>query len=145
MALRIFRSIWFLSVLAILAALLYHYAKLPEEVVIGQEEVNFVTISRDAFFYIAVALLACINVTVFVVRKLAQKVEVFQAWFHGLISVINLFLIIGLSLISLFNSNESFRFGEIGFIIYGSMMLIASWILGGIVYWYVQKLAIQKA
>jgi hypothetical protein len=145
MALRIFRSIWFLSVLVILGALLYQYASLPEEVVIGQGEVNFITLGRDTFFYLTVALLALVNVTVFIVKKWAQKVEAFQAWFYGLIAVINFFLIIALSLISLFNSNESFRFREIGFIVYGSMILVAVWLVGGIIYWYAQKLTIKKA
>jgi hypothetical protein len=139
MAVKIFRSVWFLSVLAVLFVLLYQYASWPETVVIGQGEVNFVSLSRDSFFYISMALLAFVNVTVYIARNFASKSAEFQAWFYGFIAVINFFLIIALSFISLFNSNEDFRFGQIGFIIYGSLILVFSWILGGLLYWLVRR------
>jgi hypothetical protein len=139
MAVKIFRSVWFLSVLAILFVLLYQYAAWPETVVVGQGEVNFISLSRDNFFYITMALLAFVNVTVYIVRNFAKKYEEFQAWFYGFIAIINFFLVIALSFISLFNSNEDFRFGQIGFIIYGSLILVFSWIVGGGLYWFVRK------
>ncbi|NBP69366.1 MAG: hypothetical protein EBU52_11535 [Cytophagia bacterium] len=139
MAVKIFRSVWFLSVLAVLFVLLYQYASWPLEVVIGQGEVNFISLSKDNFFYAAMALLAFVNVTVYMVRNFAKKSEEFQAWFYGFIAVINFFLVIALSFISLFNSNEDFRFGQIGFIIYGSLILVFSWIVGGLLYWAVRK------
>jgi len=145
MALRIFRSVWLLSVVAILAALLYHYASLPEEVIIGQQEIYFISFARDTFFYILVAILTFINVTVFVAKKYARKSEEFQSWFYGFIAVINFFLIIALSFVSLFNSNESFRFNQIGFIVYGSMLLIGAWIVGGLAYWQIQKLRLKNS
>jgi hypothetical protein len=139
MAVKIFRSVWFLSVLAVLFVLLYQYAAWPETVVIGQGEVNFISLSRDNFFYVTMALLAFVNVTVYIVRNFAKKSDEFQAWFYGFIAVINFFLVIALSFISLFNSNEDFRFGQIGFIIYGSLILVFSWIIGGLLYWVVRK------
>jgi hypothetical protein len=138
-AVRIFRSVWFLSVLVVLAALLYQYASWPEEVVIGQGNVNFITLSRDTFFYTALVILAFVNVTVYISRTFASKVDAFVAWFYGFVAVINFFLIIALSFISLFNSSENYRFGEIGFIIYGSLFLIGMWLIGGLVYWFIQK------
>jgi hypothetical protein len=139
MAVKIFRSVWFFSVLAVLFVLLYQYASWPLEVVIGQGEVNFISLSKDNFFYSAMALLAFVNVTVYMVRNFAKKSEEFQAWFYGFIAVINFFLVIALSFISLFNSNEDFRFGQIGFIVYGSLILVFSWIVGGLLYWVVRK------
>lgn len=139
MAVKIFRSVWFLSVLAVLFVLLYQYAAWPETVVVGQGEVNFISLSRDNFFYVTMTLLAFVNVTVYIVRNFAKKSNEFQAWFYGFIAVINFFLVIALSFISLFNSNEDFRFGQIGFIIYGSLILVFSWIVGGLLYWFVRK------
>lgn len=144
MVLRIFRSIWFVSVLTILAALLYQYAGLPEVVVIGQDEVNFITFGRDTFFYSVLAILAFVNVTVFIVKRLAHGFEEFQSWYYGLIAVINFFLIVALSFVRLFNSSESFNFGSIGFIIYGSMLLIGVWIVGGMMYWVITKKTVEQ-
>ena len=138
-AVRIFRSVWFLSVLVVLAVLLYQYASWPEEVVIGQGEVNFITLSRDGFFYTALVILAFVNVTVYISRNFARKAEAFTAWFYGFVAVINFFLIIALSFISLFNSSENYRFGEIGLVIYGSLFLIGMWLIGGLIYWLAQK------
>lgn len=138
-AVRVFRSVWFLSVVAVLATMLYQYASWPEEVVIGQGNVNFITLSRDGFFYAVMAVLAFVNVTVYVVKSQAKNADGFVAWFYGFIAVINFFLIIALGFISLFNSSEDYRFGEIGFIIYGSLFLIGMWLVGGLVYWFTQK------
>lgn len=138
-AIRVFRSVWFLSVVAVLATMLYQYASWPEEIVIGQGDVNFVSLSRDGFFYTVIAIMAFVNVTVYVVRSQAKQADGFVAWFYGFIAVINFFLIIALSFISLFNSNENYRFGEIGLIIYGSLFLIGLWIIGGLLYWLAQK------
>jgi hypothetical protein len=139
MAVKIFRSVWFLSVLVMLAVLLYHYAGWPEEVVIGQAQVNFVALSRDAFFYSTLAIITFINTSVFIAKYYAAKAPEFLAWYYGFIAIINFFLMIGLSFIGLFNSNENFRFGQIGFIIYGSLFLIGAWLLGGLLYWVVSK------
>jgi hypothetical protein len=139
MALKIFRAVWFFSVSIILGVLLYHYAGWPEQIVIGQETINFITLGRDLFFYVSLAILVFINVTVYIVRSLAHRAVNLQAWFYGLIAIINFFLVIALSAISLFNSNENYRFGQLGVIIYGSMVLIGLWLLGGVLYWLVSK------
>lgn len=138
-AVRVFRAVWFLSILVSLAVVLYHYASWPEDIVIGQREINFITLSRDSFFYSLIGILAFVNVTVFVVRQQAKKTEALVAWYFGLIAIINFFLIIAISFVSLFNSNESFRFEEIGFVIYGSLFLIGAWFLGGLLYWFIPK------
>ena len=139
MAVKIFRSVWFLSVLAVLFVLLYQYAAWPEEVVIGQGEVNFVTLSRDSFFYACMIIVAFVNVSVYIAKTFSRQIEEFQAWFYGFIAVINFFLVIALSFVSLFNSNEDFRFDQIGFVIYGSIILVFGWMLGGLLYWLVRK------
>lgn len=138
-AVRIFRSVWFLSVLAVFVMLLYQYASWPEEVVVGQEAVNFISFSRENVFYIFLAIAALVNVSVFVARHFAKSKEELLAWFYGLIGIVNFFLIIAVSFISLFNSNESFRYERIGVIVYGSMFLFGAWIVGGIFYWLIQR------
>lgn len=127
---------WFLSVLAVLAVLLYVYASLPEQVVVQETEGEFIKVSREALFYIVLALLAVINVLVFGIGKLFPKNYTFRAWFHGLVITLNIFFVIGLFMVNLYNSNENYRYEEIGFVIYGSVILVAGWALS----WPVLKL-----
>lgn len=127
MMLKVFKSIWFLSLLAVLAVLLYVYASLPEQVMIQEEATGIVYLSREAFFYAVTGLVALVNVLVYIIAKMFRKQETFRAWFHGLIVTLNIFFIIGLSFINVFNSNERFDYGRIGFVIYGSVALIIAW------------------
>lgn len=127
MILKIFKSLWFLSLLALLAALLYVYASLPETVVVQEDGPAIVTLSRDTFFYIVLAFITLINVLVYAVKRFFRRDESLRAWFHGLIITVNIFFIIGLFLISSYNSGERFRFESIGFVIYGSVALVLAW------------------
>lgn len=127
MILKIFKSLWFLSLLALLAALLYVYASLPESVVVQEDGPAIVTLSRDTFFYIVLAFITLINVLVYAVKRFFQRDESLRAWFHGLIITINIFFIIALFLVSSYNSGERFKFESIGFVIYGSVALVLVW------------------
>jgi hypothetical protein len=126
MTLRIFKAFWFLSLLIALAALLFVYASLPEQVVVQEKEANLVSLPRDGVFYIAIALMAILNVFVFAVQKLFRD-EHFKIWFYGLIITLNIFFIVALNMLGTFNSGETFNYGQIDFIIYGSVLLILLW------------------
>jgi hypothetical protein len=58
----------------------------------------------------------------------------FKSWFYGLVVTLNIFFIVGISFISLYNSTEKFDYESIGIIIYGSLGLIVVWSLGWPVY-----------
>src|SRR4051812_2903329 len=47
MVLKIFKAVWFLSVLAVLANLLYVYAGLPEQVLIQDESTGRLLVNRE--------------------------------------------------------------------------------------------------
>jgi hypothetical protein len=127
MALKISKGVWFLSMVAALLSLLYVYASLPQEVVVQDDAGARVSLSNEVFFYIAMTLIAVMNVMVFIIAKVFKTNEELRTWFNGLVSALNLFLIIGMNFISLYNSNERFDFERIAFIIYGSLGLIVLW------------------
>jgi cell shape-determining protein MreD len=127
MILKIFRSLWFVSLLAVLASLLLVYASLQQTVVVQEEGIHQVRLTRDVFFYTVLAALTLINAMVYLIKKFYLKDETFRSWFHGLIITINIFFIVALSLISSFNSGERFDFSRIGFVVYGSVALIVIW------------------
>ena len=145
MALKIFRAVWFLSVLSVLANLLYIYATLPEQVIIQEDGATQVSVGREVMFYTVVIVLALVNVLVYVIGKFFPRDEEFRAWFHGLIMTINIFFIVGISLVGLYNSAEKFDYSRIGFVIYGSLGLILIWAVSWPIYRTMRRLSVKQS
>jgi hypothetical protein len=145
MALRIFRALWFISVLVLFASLIYGYAGWQENMIIQDEVGEQVSIGRDLLFYTMVGIFVLVNALVYVIAKLAPKEVNFRAWFHGLIVVINLFFIIALSLLGLYNSGESYDYSRLGAIIYGSLVLILVWAILWPLYLIYKKIFVKQA
>ncbi len=144
MALKILRAGWFLSVLALFATLIYNYAGWQQDVMLQGEDGSSYAASRDFMFYICLAIFLIVNVLVYVIAKLYPQNEDFRAWFHGEIITINIFFIIVLNLIGVYNSAENFDFSRIGFIIYGSVALIVLWAAAWPVYLLFQKIFVKR-
>ena len=134
MVLKLLKAIWFLSMLVTLGALLFVYASLPQEVLVQDDREARVAISNELFFYLAMALIAISNALVFVMAKVFKTNEELRAWFFGLIITLNVFFIIGMNFISLYNSAEKFDYDRIAVIIYGSLGLIILWAVAWPVY-----------
>ena len=141
MTVKLFKALWFISLLAVLVVLLLVYASLPEQVVIKEENARLITLPRDGVFFIAVALLAVLNVLVFVISKVYSHNKPFRTWFYGLIVTVNAFIMISLNLINTFNSGERFNYSSISFIIYGSLGLIVLWAISWPFYSLFQKIS----
>ena len=127
MVLKLLKAIWFLSMLVTLGALLFVYASLPQEVLVQDDTEARVAISNELFFYLAMLLIAISNALVFVMAKVFKTNEELRTWFYGLIITLNIFFIIGMNFISLYNSAEKFDYDRIALIIYGSLALIILW------------------
>jgi len=129
MILKIFKGVWFVSVIGLLTTMMLVYASLGETVVIQEDGLDRVTLPRESFFYTVLILSAVVNVTVYLIKRFYLKNEDFRAWYHGLVITINLFLVVSLFLINAFNSGERFDFAGIAFVVYGSVGLIVAWAL----------------
>lgn len=134
MVLKLLKAVWFLSMLVTLGALLFVYASLPQEVLVQDDTEARVAISNELFFYLAMLLIAISNALVFVMAKVFKTNEELRAWFFGLIITLNIFFIIGMNFISLYNSEEKFDYDRIAVIIYGSLALIILWAVSWPVY-----------
>jgi len=134
MVLKVFKAVWFLSVLIVLADLLYVYAGIPDRVIVQESVQGRVEVDRNIFFYIVMIILALFNSLVYATAKLFRDQEDFRAWFHGLIISLNIFFVVGMHLINLYNSSEHFDYSRIGFIIYGSVLLVIGWAMSWPVY-----------
>jgi hypothetical protein len=145
MTLKIFRGVWFLSMMAVFANLLYVYASLPETVAVLEAGVEVVTVSREILFYAAMVTIALVNALVYFFSKALAPNEDFRTWLNGLVITLNIFFIIGMSFVSLYNSTEHFDFSRIGFIIYGSVGLVLLWALGWPLFWVGKKLMSKES
>lgn len=128
MILKLFRVGWFFSLLALLGVFMYVYAALPDPVIV-YDDADQMTLRKEAVFYIFLILIAIFNMFVYVFRRMfnREEEEGFVSWFHGLIICLNLFFVVTLSFLSLYNSNERFDYARIGPIIYGSLILVMAW------------------
>ena len=145
MVLKIFKAVWFLSVLVTLATLLYNYASLPDSVVVMDDGIAPFRVSRDAFFYNMAGIIGLVNVMVYVVSRFYKSNIDFRTWFHGLVIAINLFFVIALNFIVLFNSSDRFDYKRIEFIIYGSIGLFLVWAIGWPFFVLYKKLFIKES
>jgi hypothetical protein len=134
---------WFLSVLVALANLLYVYASLPEIVTVQENET--VTVNREWLFYILMFSIVLINVLVYLLKMMAQDGENLRAWFHGLIITINIFLIISMQALNVYNSTEIFDHARVSFFLLGSLTLILIWAAVWPLYLIFQKFFIKQA
>jgi hypothetical protein len=138
MTLKVFKAIWFLSLVIFLGVFMYNYASLPETITVLESETPF-SLSRDALFYCVLAVAAIFNLFVFVVNKLFASQLDFRAWFYGLVISLNIFLIVGVNFVTLYNSSEKFDYQSIGSIIYGSIVLVLVWAVSWPVYALVKR------
>ena len=145
MTLKLFKAGWFLSMLAVLGNLLYVYASLPEVVSLVEEGVETFSVGKEQLFYTAMTVIALANVIVYLFSKKLMPREDFRIWLHGLVMTLNIFFIIGMSFISLYNSAEHYEFSRIGFIIYSSMGLVVLWAISWPLYLFGKRLTSKQA
>lgn len=136
---RIFKAVWFLSLLVTLAVFLYIYASLPAEVMLKNEG-EIIVLSREATFYTVLAIMAVVNSFVFLVSRFYTTINVaFSSWFYGLIAVVNLFIISSIGYLYVINSGEKYDYSNLGTLLTISVGLVVVWILSWPVYVLTQK------
>lgn len=144
MSVKIFKAVWFLSMLAVLVNLLYNYAGLPLVVVVNENGGSLISVDKDNFFYLAALLIAVINALVFMVNKFYSKEPDFRTWFYGLVICLNFFFVVALNFIALYNSGDAFDYSRIEYLILGSTGLFVVWALGWPAYSIYKKITIKE-
>ncbi|HCM77315.1 MAG TPA: hypothetical protein DIS90_13095 [Cytophagales bacterium] len=145
MNLKIIKAVWFLSLVGFMVIFMYIYASLPERVII-QEGLEAVSMSRDGVFYLAIGIVALVNVLVFVMTKLyGNSNPSFSFWFFGQIILLNFFFCTAMGYFNVLNSGEKFAFERLGVVIYGSIILIIIWAIGWPLYVVSRKFLTKQA
>ncbi len=132
---KLFNFTWFLTFIGFFAALLLSYAYLPEQVGIHtnyQGEVDEF-IGRETFFYVGLVAFILSNLVYFFSIKLLEGIpaasslhfrnerfkESIVSWLVSFAAVINLFFILGITYIALFNTQGGdFQMSRFSFLIY---------------------------
>ena len=139
MGAKVLRGVWFLSVLISFGVLMYAYASMPVQLVIGQQDVSLTMVSREIVFYVALGLFVFVNLFVYIVAKLRKTDHDFRAWFYGLIVTLNIFMVISLSFVTVANTGEKYDFSNVGYLIYGSIILFVIWLISWPLYQLFRK------
>lgn len=143
MTLKLFRAAWFLSVLLVLVNLLFVYAGLPENVIV-QDTDDFV-VHREWFFYSVMLVIVGINLMVYLIKMVYYDGENLRSWFHGLIVTVNIFIMVSLQALGVFNSHEAFDHNRLSFYLGGSLTLTLLWAAFWPLYLIFQKFFIKQA
>ncbi|MGE0590888.1 MAG: hypothetical protein AB7O48_20070 [Cyclobacteriaceae bacterium] len=142
---KIFKAVWFLSLIGFMVIFLYVYASLPENVIFSDSS-DAVTASRDLVFYLSVTVVAVVNALVFVVSKLYKRSDgTFSSWFYGQIILLNFFFCTVVGFVFLLNSGEKFSYDRLGIVIYGSIGLIVLWSIGLPIYQISRRFSNKQA
>jgi hypothetical protein len=132
MVFKIFKGVWFFSLLALFGIFIYVYAGLPEEVLFS-DEASMPSLGRNGFFYSATLLFALVNSLVYIITRLVSaKGQEFYSWFYGLIITLNAFFISTLSYVFVVNAGERYDYSRLGPGVYGGLLLVIAWMAGGL-------------
>lgn len=142
---KISKGVWLISLLGLLAALLWVYAGLPEQVMIQQTDTGITSLSRDSVFYIVLGLSAIFNALVFVISAVFNSALLFRTWFNGLIITLNAFTMVALFTLSALNGTERFDVSRIAFLLYGSLSLVILWCIAWPLFILFQKFLFKES
>jgi len=141
MILKVFKVIWFVSLLAMMGVFVYCYASWPQAVSLSEQEGGF-TLDKGLLFYSCLGLAGVFNAMVFTITRLDFSQQ-FISWFYGMVIVFHTFFISMFIFITIFNSLEKYNYSQVGPILYGSMVLLLVWIATWPVYLLVRKFLTQ--
>ncbi|MEQ8925254.1 MAG: hypothetical protein RLO81_05535 [Fulvivirga sp.] len=122
---RLIKALWFTTLLAVSAFLLFVYAGFREDQLIFINN-TFEGLDRETFFFLALTLITVSNFTFYILswrlRKQDNKMtEFIKGWLMGMAAALNFFLIVVLSFLQIFNGGENFNYQSIGYLIFVSL------------------------
>lgn len=141
---RLVKYFWFLSMFIFLITLLYVYAYLPGMVAIhaGPQGQADQFIERSTFFYVSVGFFLIANISFYVLKRLLQAIwlrksssgsatparlsmrEDVANWLLGFAAAINIFFVLILIYLAIFNNSEDMSLGMYAPLVYGGPVLM---------------------
>ena len=142
---KLIKALWFATLIATSAFLLFVYAGFTEEQLILITN-SSTGIDRETFFFGTLGWIMISNFTFYVLQWRLRKndsnfSEFTKGWLMGLAAGFNFFLIVCLSFVQVFNGGENFNFDSIGYLIFISLGLIVLWTLALPIYLVKEKIS----
>lgn len=141
MILKIFKVIWFVSLLAMTGVFVYSYASWPQLVNFSEKE-GGAALDKGILFYICLGLAAIFNALIFVVTRIKFS-DAFTTWYYGLVTVFHSFLVSGFIFITIFNSLETYDYSMVGPTLYASIIILMLWSAAWPIYVLYNRLSAQ--
>lgn len=134
MTARFFSALGGITTIFSFIVLLFSYANYPEDVLVYVDSVGepLAYISKNILFYISLAFIVLINVTLIGLRRILKnqvaEMELTQAGLGITQIFFNLFFASSVYFISILNSRENFNYSNFGYLIYvsGILLLLAA-------------------
>jgi len=136
---------YLVSVPLFLVTLSYYYALLPGTVGVYFDASGLVSYSvlKGVFFYACIGVFVLTNGIIFLYRRMIKahvnldhidfsqmnRVEINYHWFNGFSLMLNVFYILSILFIGLYNSREKFDINNYAALVYIGPIIIVSWIL----------------
>lgn len=141
---RLVKATWYFSIFLFLLVLLWVYAYLPKEVgVLADEQGELIHfIGRESFFYILLGLIIFTNVVFYAFRQLLlghherpfdtkkplpariARREDLASWALGFAAALNVFYMLGMIYLGVFNNQEGTNLANYGPVVYAGPFLI---------------------
>lgn len=131
---------WFFTFLGFFAALMLSYTFLPEQVGVQANEIGdaSIFITKESFFYTGLVVFAACNIICFFFIRMMDAIpassgfyfrnEYFKdnitGWFAGFVTIINLFLMLAIVYIALFNHQGDYHISQFSALVYLPPILV---------------------
>ncbi len=145
---RFIKLFWFLSMLGFLVGILLIYANLPEEVDVtfGSQSISVELLSRNAFFYAMIAIVALSNGLLLALARAVSLTKtpelagtdvsdkaLFKTrivnWLGSYSIILNIFYIIGIFFVGFHNDPQYVAPKSYDILAYGSILLLIGWLI----------------
>jgi hypothetical protein len=142
---KIFKAVWFVTVFAFVVVLMYIYAGLPEEVEVMQAGNMYMLLGRESFFYVYLGIAALANFLIYSYYSISKKTaeDNLLSWTMGLGILLNLFFIVSMNFIGLYNSLDNIEYRFSGTLLFVAVALLSIWLISWPLYSIFRKYFIK--
>lgn len=125
---RLIKALWFTTLLALAAFLLFVYAGFREDQIIYISD-GLSGVGKEIFFFLSLFGIVLVNFTLYTMNWQLRKrdnhySEFMKGWLLGLAAGLNFFLIVVLSFVQVYNGGENFDYAYFGYLIFISLGVI---------------------
>jgi|GEM_PF-2701079 len=145
---NLLRGLGSVSIFVLAAVLLFAYANLPDQVLVLMSETGepLQYIPKNLFFYAMLSASAVINIALIYLARLVKSSQHFKSmkgWIWILVMMVNMFLMISITFISILNGEENFDYSNFGYLVYVGLGFLVLWVAGATIRYLAIKISLN--